>query len=223
MVEDGRVSDQRYDKVRLTPFGETMPYIASIPGLQQKLLDFGARGMRFDLSEGTRQTVFTFNTAGGSVRVVTPICFEVTVAPYVRGMVFEKGVRRADILVNVTNDGWFGGFSPAREQHLQIARWRSLELATPMIRAANTGISCSISADGKVHQLGPQNGVTPSLSQGLLIAGVEPGTKVTIYARLGEFTGWSTVVGTLAIAMFAGRRAAKGGQTANPPIGGGVA
>jgi hypothetical protein len=47
---------------------------------------------------------------------------------------------------------------------------------------------------------------------------------VTIYARLGEFTGWSTVLGTLAIAVFAGRRpAAKVVQAANPPIGGGVA
>jgi apolipoprotein N-acyltransferase len=190
LIHKGQLSSERYDKARLTPFGETMPYISAVPGLQQKLLDFGARGMKFDLDAGTKRTVFMVPGTSGTFRAATPICFEITVGPYVRSLVFEGGVRRADVLVNLTNDGWFGTFAPARAQHLQIARWRALELATPIVRAANTGISCGIDASGRLKEVGPAGAASPALSEGVVAASVELSSQVTIYARVGDVAGW---------------------------------
>ena len=56
-------------------------------------------------------------------------------------------LKEATLLVNVTNDAWFGD-STAAHQHLQISRMRALEAGRPLLRAANDGISAIISADG---------------------------------------------------------------------------
>ncbi|MFZ4430409.1 MAG: apolipoprotein N-acyltransferase, partial [Phycisphaerales bacterium] len=211
LLVDGETSDARYDKVRLTPFGETMPYISNFPSLEAALLDLGARGMRFDLDAGTKQTVFELpRTGGGAFRVATPICFEVTVAPHVRRLVAgRQGVRRADVIINVTNDGWFGSFVPARLQHLQIARWRSLELATPMVRAANTGISCAIDAGGQVRELGPVGAASPALSEGVVPTVVELPGELTMYARSGDVAGWASLA-WLAPLLWAALRPSRG-------------
>ncbi len=201
LVRDGRVSPVRYDKMCLTPFGETMPYISAWPWLQDQLLALGAHGMAFDLARGRRLSVFSVPHAGHpDVRLVTPICFEVTVAPHCRRLVYEGGQRRADIIANVTNDGWFGDFDTAREQHLQIARWRSLELGTPTIRAANTGISTAIDLEGRVTRRGTDAGGT-ARTDGPLTAIVELPRVGTIYGRFGDVVGWSAFVGTAGLVL----------------------
>ncbi len=207
LLQGGQTSRTRYDKVRLTPFGETMPYISNFPSLERALLDLGARGMRFDLDAGTADTAFELPRAGGGTfRAATPICFEVTVAPHVRRLVAGRdGVRRADVIINVTNDGWFGNFAPAREQHLQIARWRTLELATPMVRAANTGISCAIDATGRVRELGPVGAASPALTEGVVPTVVELPGELTMYARMGDVAGWASLA-WLAPLMWAALR-----------------
>ncbi|MEI7658161.1 MAG: apolipoprotein N-acyltransferase [Phycisphaerae bacterium] len=207
LLRGGETSDVRYDKVRLTPFGETMPYISSVPWLERALLDFGARGMRFDLDAGEKETVFELaRTGGGTFRAATPICFEVTVAPHVRRLVAgHDGTRRADVIINVTNDGWFGSFTPARLQHLQIARWRSLELATPMVRAANTGISCAIDRAGRVREAGPVGAPSPALTEGVMPAVVELPGELTMYAKVGDVAGWAALA-WLAPLMWAALR-----------------
>lgn len=193
-------SQTRYDKVRLTPFGETMPYIASIPGLQQKLLDLGARGMSFDLNEGGPSTPFLIpDSAKSPVRAVTPICFEITVGPYVRTLAYRGwpfATRSADVIINVTNDGWFGRSDSTRSQHLQIARWRALELSTPVVRSANTGISVAIDArGGLLHSLPPRaEGV---LNQTLLL-----NPTPSIYGQIGNFLPWSTIVASLLLWLW---------------------
>ncbi len=198
----GVQSQQRYDKVRLTPFGETMPYIASIPGLQQKLLDLGAKGMQFDLSEGQRDVEFVVPLAATPdrpLRCVSPICFEITVGPYSRHMVYGSwpgGKRRADLIVNVTNDGWFGTFDSTRAQHLQIARWRAIELATPIIRSANTGISASIDARGQfIDSLPPRE-------EGILLATFPRPIKSSLYGIVGDIVPWSTLLATLLLSFL---------------------
>ncbi len=149
-VRDGKVEPRRYDKIRLTPFGETMPYISAWPWLEQKLLAIGAAGMSFDLASGTldKTPVFSFSgrdAAGHSksrVGATTPICFEITESNLCREMV--RRIERdgaVPLLVNLTNDGWFGRSELGRRTHNLAARWRALELGVSVVRAANTGIS----------------------------------------------------------------------------------
>jgi apolipoprotein N-acyltransferase len=215
LVHSGRIQRVRYDKVRLTPFGETMPYIRWWPWLQDQMLRVGANGMKFNLAFGRHMTVFNVPAAslGRDVRLVTPICFEITIASHCRGLAFEHGERRADLIVSVTNDGWFGDSDIARVQHLQAARWRAVELATPVARAANTGISALIDARGRILARGVQGDPAGSRVDGFLIGQVPLGTRITLYARIGDVFAWAAFAMGLA-ALIASYFRRKGPQAA---------
>ncbi len=195
LIRGGEISPVRYDKIRLTPFGEVMPYISAWPWLEARLLAIGAAGMRFDLDAGTEPTVFSVpsRTLGRDVRIVTPICFEATTSWVCRRMVFEGGERRADLMVNVSNDGWFGWWDAGRVQHMQQARMRSIELATPMVRAANTGVSAIIDARGRVVEAGAiaEDGSRGTARVGGILWGSVPlAAGSPLYARVGDAAGW---------------------------------
>lgn len=146
LVEGGLVSD-RYDKQHLAPFGEVLPYVRHWPWLERLVMNVGAQGMSFDLASGDERTILS--PAGSSLRVAAPICFEAGSTAVCRALVFDDdGGRRANLLVNPTNDGWFAAHPGGRGHHLLLARWRAAELRTPMVRAANTGISVGIGRDG---------------------------------------------------------------------------
>ena len=156
--------DWRYDKRHLVPFGEFVP-----PGfgwfvrmMEIPLGDFG-RG-------GPRQPAL----AVGDQRLGFNICYEdifgEELAPQVRG--------GATILVNVSNIAWFGD-SHALPQHLQIARMRAIELARPMLRATNTGMTASIDARGRVLA------VLPTQAAGSLDAELRGTVGLTPFARFG--------------------------------------
>lgn len=213
MLDQGSVVPIRYDKGRLTPFGEFFPYIEHWPWLQRQMLAVAAQGMSFNLSRGTSREVFEIPAVGSSapVRVVTPICFEVTHAGFMRGLVAENGKRRADVIVSPTNDGWFGISNEGREHHLMMARWRCLELNTPMARAANTGVSAFIDAAGRVTARGVDGNPRGHEVEGLLAGTLSFGDSaaVTTFARVGNVFGWGclavAVVGGVA-SMWRGRR-----------------
>lgn len=150
LVDGGEIGSTWYNKMHLTPFGEVMPVISNWEWLEQSLLGLGATGMEFILSAGVEPTVLEVSLEGKQVSVGTPICFEATVPGVCRSLVFDGPDRRAQLLVNITNDGWFGQSDVARRSHMLIARWRCVELQTPMIRSANTGVSCVIGRDGVV-------------------------------------------------------------------------
>ena len=143
----------RVDKVFLTPFGETMPYISNWEWLEQRMLAFGAEGMRFDLDAATeiQRVVFPLRSDPEiRVRAAVPICFEDTVAPVVREMVWQDGRRVADLLINLSNDGWFGSDDSIRVMHELCARWRAVENETWMVRTVNTGRSSAIAPYGSI-------------------------------------------------------------------------
>jgi apolipoprotein N-acyltransferase len=204
LVRDGAVTGERYDKIELTPFGEYMPVISRFPWLEQKLLGLAAAGMSFDLSAGTKKTVFRVPGTNGDVRVVTPICFEITESTVCRALTFAGGERRADVLVNMSNDGWFQGSDAAREQHLRISQWRALELGTPVVRSANTGISAVIDAHGRIVSRGVDGDAKGARVEGVLVADVPlPLPGATFYARTGNWLGWSTLGGWFALTAAA--------------------
>jgi apolipoprotein N-acyltransferase len=135
----------RYDKKHLVPFGEYLPLRDYVPFLQYFTPYRGDVG----LNPGTRPETFSFR----GWRFSPVICFEDTVPQVVRSAVAAGSQNDTgepvDVLVNLTNDGWFHGSSEL-DQHLITAAFRAVECRTPMIRAVNTGISAIIDGDGAI-------------------------------------------------------------------------
>ena len=129
----------RYDKQHLVPFGEFVPF-----GFQW-FVDL----MNIPLGSFARGSATQAPLVVAEQRVAFNICYE-----DVFGEELALSVRRdggnASVLVNISNIGWFGD-SLALPQHLQIARMRAIELARPMLRATNTGVTASIDARGVVR------------------------------------------------------------------------
>jgi apolipoprotein N-acyltransferase len=139
LVEEGMIQN-RYDKVRLVPFGEFVPWkpIFGMLGLLPLADQLGVG----DYKSGKGIDVFTLKSGA---RLSPLICFEDTVPSLARQAV-KKG---AQFLVVMTNDGWFSR-SAAPHQHLQASIFRAIENRVPVIRAANTGVSAFIGRGGEV-------------------------------------------------------------------------
>ncbi len=200
---------QRYDKHFLTPFGETMPYISAWPWLEQRLLALGAEGMRFDLDSNPQIKLLRLDWNDQTLRLATPICFEDTVAWLCRKMVYTNGAKTAEVLVNLSNDGWFGVSASGRRQHVQIARFRCVENRVPMVRAANTGLSVAIDSRGKlIGQIG-EGRYGAAQTQGTLLAELPLDFRSTLYGRLGDVWAWLCLLGTVVLggsAIFLGAK-----------------
>ncbi|MEO1584216.1 MAG: apolipoprotein N-acyltransferase [Planctomycetota bacterium] len=202
LLVGGEPIGPRYDKLRPTPFGETLPYIQSLPWLRDVVIriGLGATGMDFGLARGTRPVTFEVPTTDGPVAVSTPICFESSMAPTVRRLVLaaRDAGTPTELLCVVTNDGWFGSFDAGREMHLLQARWRCVEHGLPMIRAANTGVSAVIDGRGRiVTRLDPRQ-------PGVLIGDIRLGSTTTIYQTIGDSFGIVCVTATLGAVAWAG-------------------
>lgn len=195
---DGRAV-QRYDKVFLTPFGETMPYISNWKWLEERMLAFGARGMSFSLDAAPDVRLLELRTGGGPVRIATPICFEDTVGWLCRRMAYEGGGRRADVFINISNDGWFAGAVADRRLHAQVARFRCIETGVPMVRCVNTGNSVRIDPCGRLRgAVGDGKGGYGAANQeGWLAAEAELSTRDTLYGRIGESFPALCLIGAL--------------------------
>jgi apolipoprotein N-acyltransferase len=134
---------QVYRKRHLVPFGEYFP----VPDRVREWMRMMSLP-HSDLAAG--EDVQPLLETHGGVRLATMICYE---DAYNGEQLYA--LPDAGLLVNVSNDGWFGD-SIAPAQHLQIARMRSLELGRPGIRATNTGISAFIDHEGRLVESGPQ-------------------------------------------------------------------
>jgi apolipoprotein N-acyltransferase len=202
----------RYDKIFLTPFGETMPYISAWPWLQTQMLAFGARGMTFDLDAGTRMVRFPIEWVDedGQVRstsFATPICFEDTVPLLCRDLVWSEGEKVVGVLINASNDGWFGTSDGIRRMHLLAARFRAIENRVPMIRAVNTGISCAIDSSGRVVDLLPPRQVGMLGPQFVRLD-----DRWTLFSVIGQWPGRSVLAILILMLAF------PGGIGGGPPV-----
>lgn len=131
---DGRING-KYDKNHLVPFGEYVPLQKFLPFVYRLVPAAGD----FSRGESTDPIHLDTNPAG------ILICYEVIFPEIARSQVL-KG---ATILINITNDAWFG-FTSAPYQHLFISVFRAIENRRPLIRSANTGISAIVDSTGKV-------------------------------------------------------------------------
>lgn len=188
----GRVVD-RYFKMHLVMFGEYIPLGSVFPWL------YGLTPMPSGLTPGERPQVF--GVAG--LRISPSICFESTVPHLIRRQVaaLEAAGEGPDLLINVTNDGWFWG-SAILDLHLACAVFRAVENRCPMLVAANTGLSAHIDANGKVLARGPRR------AEAVILAEVHPGERGSWYRRVGDVpAGLCLAFGVfVAIVGLAGRR-----------------
>jgi apolipoprotein N-acyltransferase len=120
-----------YHKSHLVPFGEYMPLKSWLP---VKKLTHGL----IDYTPGVAGQVFLLN----GLRIRPLVCYEVIFPSEVRNTNF-------DVMINVTNDAWYGN-SSGPYQHLQTARMRAVENGAPLLRAANNGISAVIDPMGRI-------------------------------------------------------------------------
>jgi apolipoprotein N-acyltransferase len=188
-----------------------MPIISRSDWLEEKLLAFGAPGMSFDLVEGEGPVRFELTRPDGrTVRLATPICFEDTVGWVCRALVYEGGQRKVDLLVNLSNDGWFGWSDAGRRQHLLHARMRTIELGVPMVRSANTGLSVLIDRTGRVTAWLPEEAPAPgrgsvagtlAVTPQLVLA--EDGVPGTMYGRIGDLVAWIALAAAAVVVALA--------------------
>jgi apolipoprotein N-acyltransferase len=172
----------RYDKIHLVPFGEYVPWpFGFFNKITKEVGDF---------EPGTRLVTAPL----GEHKIGSFICYESAFPTLVRGLV-QGG---AEVLFNLSNDGYFGRSVSAREQHLLVVRMRAAENARWIVRATNDGITASVDPAGRVVKRLPSFVET---------AGELPysyRTERTFYTRHGDWFAWSCVALSL-IAMAQAR------------------
>lgn len=139
---------QTYRKRHLVIFGETIPFVDSLPWLkkiyeQQAGVEFGG-----SFTPGDSLEPLPIMAGATQLGAIPTICFEDTV-----GRLTRKFLRPGpQVIINVTNDGWFKE-SAAAAQHFANARFRAIELRRPMLRCANSGVSAAIDSTGAAQTL----------------------------------------------------------------------
>lgn len=180
VVRIGAGADQSYRKRHLVPFGEFIPpgfgWILAV--LQIPLTDF-ARG------EAAQAPL----AAGGAAWGVA-ICYE-----DIFGEEVIDALPQAGVLLNVSNDAWFGR-SLAADQHLQFSQMRALETGRWMVRATNTGVTAAIDGKGRVVARLPQ------FTTGELAAAPVPHAGATPYVRWGNLPALALAAALLAVAAL---------------------
>jgi len=171
-----------YDKIKLVPFGEYVPARKILGYFVNRVVE----GMG-DMFPGAEQTLFPVK--GAKLGVL--ICYE-SVFPDLTRREVNRG---ADVLVNITNDAWYGE-SSAPFQSLAMAAMRSVETKVPMIRTANTGISAIIQPTGEITDR------TPIFERDTRIEDVSWRPVRTVYAIVGDLFSQICFALTL-IALFA--------------------
>ena len=153
-------------KERLVPFGEYMPLESTLRGL----IHFFNLPMSTIIAGQSSDPLTVFGLTPGVL-----ICYEVAYP----ALAWKRG-HNADFLLSISNDAWFGP-SIARDQHLQMARMRALEVGRPMLRATNDGITAHIGPDGRVVA------ELENFKQDQLDGAFQPRQGMTPYAQTGPW------------------------------------
>jgi len=194
----GKVVDY-YDKIQLVPFGEYVPMRPLVGFLVNRIVHgFG------DMIAGTVQTLFPVK--GAQLGVL--ICYE-SVFPDLTRRAVKRG---ANVLVNITNDAWYGE-SSAPYQLLAMTAMRAVETKAPIVRVANTGISAVIDADGRITAR------TPLFKRGTEIEDVSWHPRRTVYTIVGDLFS-EICFGLTFVAVLLAILRGGGAQTVPSPVAG---
>jgi apolipoprotein N-acyltransferase len=179
----------RYDKIHLVPFGEYIPF--------KDLLFFAHKltGRVSSFTRGEDRKVFRLGSQNGVAhRYGVFICYESVFADEVR----EFAQLGAEVLVNISDDGWYGDTS-APWQHLNMARMRAIENRRWILRDTNNGVTASIDPYGRVRQSIPRHQVDA------LPAGYGFRDDITFYTAHGDVFAWACAILALGVVGWAVR------------------
>ena len=182
MITPNASSTRYYDKRHLVPFGEYVPLKEYLPFINQLVQAAG------NFASGDRQGPLKEKDLSLGVL----ICFEAIFPELARDLSRDG----ANLLVNITNDAWFGTTS-APYQHLSMAVFRSVETGIPMVRAANTGFSAFIGPDGDILSR------SALFEEAVLDRTIPvPPSLPTLYTRTGDlFAGGMVLISLLTLSL----------------------
>jgi apolipoprotein N-acyltransferase len=188
VADDGTVTAS-YDKVHLVPFGEYVPGLLDAAIRAAGLRQFVHIPGGFEPSDRVRPLEIP-----GLPAVAASICYE-AIFP---GAILPDGPRPR-VILNVTNDAWFG-LTPGPHQHFAQARLRAVEEGLPLVRAANTGISAVVDPYGRV------TASLPLGRDGVLDAHLPEALPASAFSRLGSIPAAAMVLTCLCFSLLARRR-----------------
>jgi apolipoprotein N-acyltransferase len=173
-----------YRKQHLVVFGEYLPFARWLPVLRKIIPIPG------DFTPGDK--LVPFDLAGLRVRLSTLICFE----DVIPGLARQAAGDEIDLLLNLTNDGWFGE-SAAQWQQAASAVFRAVEYGVPLVRCTNNGLTCWIDSRGTIREILGGEG-KEVYAPGFMTAKIplpSAGQKraTTFYHRHGDWFGWGCV------------------------------
>jgi apolipoprotein N-acyltransferase len=187
----GAIRSDVYRKRRLFPLTEEVPVWLDRPFIRSRLPWLGT------WVAGDEARILTLRRSDGdALRLAVLICLD-AVDP---SLALDAVGRGANLILTLSNDGWFTGSRGAR-LHLVVSAFRSIETRLPQLRATNTGISAVITPTG---ELIAQSRVD---EPAVLVGTVNPGTHAdTLMTRLGDWFGPATAVAALVLFLFGARR-----------------
>lgn len=160
----------RYDKRVLMPLGEYLPFARIYPSVRALSPHTG----NFDV--GLRADPLMMPIEGKAKLSIMPlICYE----DLIPGLSRDAVLRGADVLLNLTNDAWYGETAAPFQHHL-LALWRAIETRRFLVRSTNTGYTAV------VNPLGETVAGLPIFSEGVLLADVRALEVETLYVRFGD-------------------------------------
>jgi len=181
---------QTFQKHHLVIFGETIPLLNTFPFLKKIYEQQSGQKYYGSFQSGLTLEPLEVDLNGHTVGIIPAVCFEDTVPRLTRKFLHNS----PQIIVNLTNDGWFKT-SPAAAQHFANARFRAIEFRRPMIRCANTGVSAAIDTigstaspeTGKPQVIQDENGST-FLRENLLVrVNIPKQASFSLYALIGDW------------------------------------
>jgi len=156
-----------YHKIVLVPFSEIMPFQAKFPLISR--VNLGGAGFK----QGEKEAVFRINE---NLEIAPYICYEIIFPSFVQRRLLES----TNLLVNITNDGWFGR-SSGPYQHAAMSQMRSIENGISMSRSANSGISMHVDPYGRIIAK------TGLYKRAILTTDVPVYRVATFYSRFGDW------------------------------------
>jgi apolipoprotein N-acyltransferase len=187
---DGQIAG-RYHKTHPVMFGEYIPFAEYFSFLNR------VTPIAVGLSIGDGPKVFDVD----GLTLSPSICFESTIPHLIRRQLRQLARRGtpADVLINLTNDGWFWG-SGMLDLHFRCGIFRAVENRTPLLVVANTGISAFVDGNGAVRERGPRR------HPKVLLVAVQADGRASPYQSLGDWPAWICAAGGIGLAFVGFRR-----------------